>query len=76
VTNQRSRFGSCTPEDGTIRISHHVAEHPTWVRDYVLMHELAHLVDPSHSRRFWNIVGRYPQAERARGYLMALGTDR
>lgn len=73
VANQRSRFGSCTPEDGTIRVSDRVADLPDWVRDYVVMHELAHLVDASHSRRFWELVGRYARAERARGYLMALG---
>jgi predicted metal-dependent hydrolase len=75
VTNQRARFGSCTPVDRTIRISHRVAELPTWVRDYVVVHELAHLVDPSHSRRFWDLVNRYPMTERARGYLMALGAE-
>jgi predicted metal-dependent hydrolase len=40
VSNQRDRFGSCTPEDGAIRISDRVAEYPAWVREYVLMHEL------------------------------------
>jgi predicted metal-dependent hydrolase len=38
VSNQQDRYGSCTPEDGTIRISHRVAEFPPWVRDYVLLH--------------------------------------
>lgn len=73
VSNQRSRFGSCTPEDGTIRISHRVADLPAWVRDYVLVHELAHLVDVSHSAAFHEFVDRYPLAERARGYLLGLG---
>ena len=69
VTNQNGRWGSCTPADGTIRISHRIQEMPDWVIDYVLLHELAHLVVPSHNARFWELVGRYPKAERARGYL-------
>jgi predicted metal-dependent hydrolase len=69
VTNQNGRWGSCTPDDGTIRISHRIQEMPEWVIDYVLLHELAHLVVPSHSARFWELVARYPRSERARGYL-------
>jgi predicted metal-dependent hydrolase len=69
VTNQNGRWGSCTPADGTIRISHRVQEMPDWVIDYVLLHELAHLVVPSHSADFWDLVARYPKTERARGYL-------
>jgi predicted metal-dependent hydrolase len=69
VTNQNGRWGSCTPDDATIRISHRIQEMPDWVIDYVLLHELAHLVVPSHSARFWELVNRFPKAERARGYL-------
>jgi hypothetical protein len=69
VTNQNGRWGSCTPDDGTIRISHRIQEMPDWVIDYVLLHELAHLVVPSHSADFWQLVNRYPKSERARGYL-------
>jgi predicted metal-dependent hydrolase len=69
VTNQNGRWGSCTPDDGTIRISHRIQEMPDWVIDYVLLHELTHLVVPSHNARFWELVSRYPKAERARGYL-------
>jgi hypothetical protein len=75
VSNQRDRYGSCTPEDGSIRISHRVAEYPSWVREYVVMHELAHLEVPSHSPRFWRLVERYPLAERARGFLIAKGWE-
>lgn len=75
VTNQNSRFGSCTPEDGTIRLSHRLASMPDWVRDYVLVHELAHLVESNHGPRFWKLVNRYPLTERARGYLMAVGLE-
>lgn len=69
VHNQNGRWGSCTPADRSIRISHRIQEMPDWVVDYVLLHELAHLVVPSHNARFWELVGRYPKAERARGYL-------
>ncbi len=70
VTNQNSRHGSCTSAQGTIRISHDVANMPEWVRDYVLIHEMAHLVYPDHSNAFWNLVCQYRHAERARGYLL------
>lgn len=69
VTNQNGRWGSCTPADRTIRLSHRVRGMPDWVVDYVLLHELAHLVVPSHNTAFWALVARYPRAERARGYL-------
>lgn len=75
VTNQDRRFGSCTPATGTIRISHRLAEMPDWVLDYVIVHELAHLVEPNHSPRFWNLVNRYPLTERARGFLLAKGME-
>lgn len=75
VTNQNSRYGSCSPADSTIRISSALAEMPRWVRDYVLVHELAHLVEANHSKEFWALVNRYPLTERARGYLMAKGME-
>lgn len=75
VDNQNSRYGSCTPSQGTIRISHRLAAMPAFVRDYVLVHELAHLVEANHGTRFWQLVNRYPRAERARGYLMAVGLE-
>jgi predicted metal-dependent hydrolase len=75
VTNQQHRFGSCTPSQKTIRISDRVAKLPPWVRDAVIVHELAHLAEANHSARFWKLANRYPLMERARGYLMALGLD-
>ena len=74
VTDQARRHGSCTPTRGAIRLSHRLADVPDWVRDYVLVHELAHLEHPDHSPSFWAAVNRYPLTERARGYLMALDT--
>jgi len=72
AANQRKSFGSCTPALGTIRISKRLAEAPSFVLDYVIVHELAHLREPNHSRAFWDLVYRYDKTERARGYLMAL----
>lgn len=69
VANQRTRWGSCTPQDGTIRLSDRLLGMPGWVIDYVLIHELAHLREPGHGPSFWALVRRYPKAERARGYL-------
>ena len=69
VGNQRRRWGSCTPADGTIRLSDRLRPMPAWVRDYVLLHELVHLVEANHTPRFHALVAAYPDAERAQGYL-------
>ncbi len=70
VANQRSRWGSCTPGDRSIRLSERLQGMPTWVIDYVLVHELAHLLEPAHDANFWAWVDRFPRAERAKGYLI------
>ncbi len=75
VSNQNKRYGSCTPSQGTIRISHRIGALPQWVQDYVVVHELAHLLEGNHGPRFWNLTKRYPLTERARGYLMALDLE-
>jgi predicted metal-dependent hydrolase len=69
VSNQAARWGSCTPVDGTIRISDRVRGLPEYVVDYVLLHELAHLLVPNHGPAFWTLLNAYPRTERARGYL-------
>ncbi len=66
-----SRWGSCTPGTGTIRISSRIAAFPAWVVDYVIVHELAHLEVADHSDAFWTLARRYAKAERAIGYLIA-----
>lgn len=75
VTGQSSKFGCCNYKTADIRISHRVGMMPHWVRDYVIIHEMAHLIEPNHSKAFWNIVFRYKLSERARGYLIAVGLD-
>jgi len=75
VTNQNSRYGSCTSLDKSIRISDRVKSMPSWVQDYIIIHELTHLIYPDHSKKFWETVNRYKYAERAKGYLIALGVE-
>jgi predicted metal-dependent hydrolase len=74
VPPMRTRWASCTPADRTIRVSERLREVPGWVLDYVLVHELAHLLVSAHNARFWELVGDYPRTERAIGYLEGLST--
>eukprot|EP01032_Pedospumella_encystans_P035159 gene35159-39769_t len=69
VDNQNSRWGSCTPGHRSIRLSVRLQGMPGWVIDYVLVQELAHLLEAGHDAAFWGWVERYPQADKARGFL-------
>src|SRR5699024_1839202 len=72
VAPMRTRWASCTPVDGSIRVSSRLRDVPAWVLDYVLVHELAHLKIAGHTAEFWELVHRYPKTERAIGYLEGL----
>jgi hypothetical protein len=67
VRNQRSRWGSCSRR-GTISLNWRLVQTPPFVRDYLVLHELAHLKEMNHSRRFWSEVARlcpdFREAER------------
>jgi predicted metal-dependent hydrolase len=79
VGNMRKRLGSCTvggPTDGDIRISDRIKDWPKWVIEYVVVHEMVHRRYANHSRQFWELVERYPKAERARGFVMGLAFQR
>jgi predicted metal-dependent hydrolase len=69
VDNQGQRWGSCTPVDRTIRLSRRLVGMPDYVVDYVLLHELAHLLEPGHGPEFWRLLDGYDKLERARGFL-------
>jgi len=72
VPAMTTRWASCSPGSGEIRISETLRDVPAYVLDYVVVHELAHLVVPGgHPPEFWELVRRYPRTERAMGYLEA-----
>lgn len=73
---QMRRWGSCSPKQGRIRISSRLAGMPDWVLDWVVVHELAHLEVADHGPRFQALARRYELAERAEGYLIAVGEGR
>ena len=67
VRNQHSRWGSCSRR-GVISLNWRLVQTPPFVRDYIVLHELAHLREMNHSRRFWREVARlcpnFSEAER------------
>jgi Protein of unknown function DUF45 len=69
VSNQRRRWGSCTPETGAIRISDRLRSVPGWVLDAVLVHELAHLVHHGHTEAFHALADRHPRQGEATLFL-------
>ncbi|MFE1783256.1 M48 family metallopeptidase [Streptomyces sp. NPDC059506] len=72
VTNQTTRWGSCTPAEGTVRLSHRLQGMPEYVVDYVLLHELAHLLVPGHGPRFCTLVVATPVRVRPRAHCVGV----
>lgn len=72
VSTMGRRWASCTPAEGTIRVSDRLRDVPDHVLDYVLLHELAHLLVPGHGPAFWRLLASYPRVDRARGFLDGL----
>jgi predicted metal-dependent hydrolase len=73
VANQQRRWGSCSAHSGDIRISDRLRVVPPWVLDAVLVHELAHLDEASHSPRFHALADRYPRMAEADAFLEGYG---
>lgn len=69
VTNQQRRWGSCSVDDASIRLSHRLQGMPQWVQDYVIVHELAHLLHAGHGPEFQELVNQYPHTARAQAFL-------
>jgi predicted metal-dependent hydrolase len=66
---QQHRWGSCTPADRSIRLSRRLTGTPGYVRDYVLLHELAHLLHGGHGPAFRALIADYPERIRAEAFL-------
>jgi predicted metal-dependent hydrolase len=75
VRDQSSRWGSCS-SNGVLSYSWRLILAPPFVLNYLAVHEVAHLVEMNHSRRFWRLVIHHcPDAHRAKGWLDAHGAD-
>jgi len=69
VRDQRSRWAACSPS-GTITLNWRLIQVPPFVSEYVMLHELMHLRELNHSRRFWRLVAACcPRYEEARRWL-------
>ena len=76
IRNQRSRWGSCS-RSGTVSLNWRLVQTPEFVRDYIILHELAHFKEMNHSARFWREVGRLcPDFVQAQQWLKANKLDR
>jgi predicted metal-dependent hydrolase len=73
LSNARTQWGVCN-EDGSIRLSWRLVHFAPALADYVVAHEVAHLVELNHSRRFWSLVSAlYPDWRSAREKLELAG---
>ena len=79
ATNQTKRWGSCTLATREVRISSRLRVAPNWVLVAVIVHELAHLLEPNHSARFRELESRFPRKHDAdvflEGYHLGLHMD-
>jgi predicted metal-dependent hydrolase len=75
IRDQRSRWGSCSPH-GTISLNWRLVQLPDEVRDYVILHELMHMREMNHSRRFWaHVAAVCPSYEEHERWLKQHGAS-
>jgi hypothetical protein len=69
VGDQRSRWGSCSSR-GTVSLNWRLMLTPAFVREYIIVHELMHLREMNHSKRYWRwVANAFPDFERAERWL-------
>ena len=59
IRKMKTRWGSCNVRKGRIWLNLELAKKPMRCLEYVIVHEMAHLIEPSHNRRFWGILDRH-----------------
>ncbi len=73
IVDNRFRWGSCTLRNN-VNLNWRLIKAPMFVIDYVIVHELAHLIEANHTSRFWNIVrAQTPTMEKAKAWLKEQG---
>lgn len=73
ISDLKVRWGSCTPR-ANLNFNWRIMRAPANVIDYLVVHELAHLLEPNHTSRYWNIVAvQVPHFERAKAWLREHG---
>ena len=73
VSDLRVRWASCTPKSN-LNFNWRIMKAPLFVIDYLIVHELAHLLEPNHTPKFWNIVAvQVPRYEQAKEWLRENG---
>ena len=73
ITNSKYCWGSCTPSDN-VNFNWRLVKAPMAVIDYIIIHELTHLIEANHTPRFWNIVkSQIPNVEKAKQWLKENG---
>lgn len=70
LQRMKTKWGSCNPALGSIRLNTELARKPAECLEYILVHELAHLIEPNHGGRFTSILDQaLPQWREIRGVL-------
>ncbi len=73
IKDQKTRWGSCSSQ-GNVNFNYHLVMAPGEVVDYVVIHELCHLIHPNHSQEYWTAVARYcPEYKKAKKWLKEEG---